>query len=379
MEGVRACGRLHRRSRPSTGSSKWQQHIGDRRGTRPAIVLGRDAHGDAPVHPASSRSRRAARVRRLTWLGSDLCDYNAPLLAHDFSAAASSATSPRCGATSLRLLQRDPRFRFDFVDLQKMPETVGAQRNPFLDIQGARNPSGAYVATLGGDWDEFYAAKRSSATRKTERRQLKHLAEHGDVRFVDVEEHAEIARTLETLISQKSQRLRPHGRRGPVRAAGLSRVLSRYRDRRNVRALTHVSRLDVGATIAATNLGLTLPRLLLSRAVELPRRRDLALRPRPRASARAAAPRDRARLSRDFDFTIGDEPYKRDWSDIEVRLYDHLAAATLRGAVVVAMIDAPTGAPSASSSRRPCSGRPTAKPAKSPGSCAFAEPRPRHL
>ena len=43
---------------------------------------------------------------------------------------------------------------------------------------------------------------------------------------------------------------------------------------------------------------------------------------------------------RDFDFTIGDEPYKRDWADVEVQLYDHLQAATLRGAVVVAMIHA---------------------------------------
>ena len=37
-----------------------------------------------------------------------------------------------------------------------------------------------------------------------------------------------------------------------------------------------------------------------------------------------------------FDFTIGDEPYKRDWSDTELRLYDHLAAVTLRGLMVTA-------------------------------------------
>ena len=67
-----------------------------------------------------------------------------------------------------------------------MPEAVGAQRNPFLDLKVRANPSGAYVAMLGGDWDAFYAAKRSSSTRKRERRQFKHLAEHGEVRFVDV-------------------------------------------------------------------------------------------------------------------------------------------------------------------------------------------------
>jgi CelD/BcsL family acetyltransferase involved in cellulose biosynthesis len=37
-----------------------------------------------------------------------------------------------------------------------------------------------------------------------------------------------------------------------------------------------------------------------------------------------------------FDFTIGDEPYKRDWCDTEMKLYDYLAAATMRGRLVVA-------------------------------------------
>ena len=32
-----------------------------------------------------------------------------------------------------------------------------------------------------------------------------------------------------------------------------------------------------------------------------------------------------------FDFTIGDEPYKRDWCETEQRLHDYSAAVTLRG------------------------------------------------
>jgi CelD/BcsL family acetyltransferase involved in cellulose biosynthesis len=41
-----------------------------------------------------------------------------------------------------------------------------------------------------------------------------------------------------------------------------------------------------------------------------------------------------------FDFTVGDEPYKRDWSDTELRLYDHVAAVTLRGSLTTAMTTA---------------------------------------
>jgi CelD/BcsL family acetyltransferase involved in cellulose biosynthesis len=35
-----------------------------------------------------------------------------------------------------------------------------------------------------------------------------------------------------------------------------------------------------------------------------------------------------------FDFTIGDERYKRDWCDTELKLYDYVAAATWRGAFI---------------------------------------------
>ena len=34
-----------------------------------------------------------------------------------------------------------------------------------------------------------------------------------------------------------------------------------------------------------------------------------------------------------FDFTIGDELYKKTWADIEMKLYDHLAAVTIPGLV----------------------------------------------
>jgi CelD/BcsL family acetyltransferase involved in cellulose biosynthesis len=41
-----------------------------------------------------------------------------------------------------------------------------------------------------------------------------------------------------------------------------------------------------------------------------------------------------------FDFAVGDELYKRDWCDIELNLYDHLAAATARGAIAMALVGA---------------------------------------
>ena len=314
--------------------AKWQQRIGSLGGTRPAIVLGRSEGGALLfILPLAIETR--GPIRRLIWLGSELCDYNAPLIARDFWAHVGDFTE--LWGKVLRLLRSDPRLHFDLVDLQKMAETVGSERNPLLSLKSLPNASSAHVATLGRDWQEFYKAKRSSETRKKERKQLRRLGELGDVRFIDVGDKPEIARTIGTLMQQKSKAFARMGvedlfARPGYRAFWLDAATT-------LRGVTHVSRLDVGSTIAATSLGLThrgCYYLVLSSYHD-----GEVMRFGPgRAHLHELLRHAIEHGIRDFDFTIGDESYKRDWADIEVRLYDHLQAATLRGAVVVAMMSA---------------------------------------
>src|SRR5436190_15799031 len=62
----------------------WQRHIGARCGTIPAIVVGRDADGQI-LFILQLAVETQGLTRRLTWLGAQTCDYNAPLLAEHFS------------------------------------------------------------------------------------------------------------------------------------------------------------------------------------------------------------------------------------------------------------------------------------------------------
>ena len=312
----------------------WQRCIGARRGTVPAIVLGRDADGQL-LFILQLAIETEGLTRRLTWLGSQLCDYNAPLLAEQFSARMSAERFLLAWQDVIKLLRANPRLRFDLIDLQKMPEAIGPQRNPFLDLQVLAHPSGAYVATLGRSWDEFYAAKRSSSTRKKERKQLKQLAEHGEVRFVDVTDEADIRRTLETLFEQKSRAFARMGVDDLFARPGRRDFFLAIATDPAMRDIIHVSRLDVGATMAATNVGLRFRDcyyLILSSYDD----GELA-----RLGPGRAHLHELLRYAIDagfhrFDFTVGDEPYKRDWSDTELRLYDHLAAVTLKGSLAMA-------------------------------------------
>jgi CelD/BcsL family acetyltransferase involved in cellulose biosynthesis len=314
--------------------SKWQRHVGAPAGVRPVIVTGCDADGTC-LFLLPLAIERAGLLRRLVWLGSAICDYNGPLLAQRFSARIGPAGFPALWRAILGRLRAEARFRFDYVDLSKMLETVGGQPNPFLALPVRVNASSAWVATLGDSWEAYYAAKRSGPTRKKERKQLKQLGEHGAVRFVDVAGVAERERTMETLIGQKIGAFARMGVRNPLQHEGYRAF---YRDVAADPAtggLAHLSRLDVGDVPAATALGLTAGGtyyLVLSSYEDGP----LARLGPGRAHLHELICHAIGHGFRRFDFTIGDEPYKRDWADVVLRPHDHIAAATLPGAVMVA-------------------------------------------
>ena len=314
----------------------WQRHVGNLRGTLPAIVTGREADGEL-LFILQLAIETGGLARRLVWLGSALCDYNAPLIARSFGAHVSAERFLLAWREAIALLQSERRLRFDLVDLEKMPEQIGEQRNPFIDLVVRKHPSGAYVADLPRDWETLYAAKRSSATRKRERRQLRALADHGALGFVDVQDAGERARTIATLLEQKSRVFARMGVVNPFLSAGHREFyLAAARDPA-LRDLVHISRLDVGSKIAAASVGLTFRScyyLILSSYDG----GEIARLGPGRAHLHELMRYAIARQFTRFDFTVGDEPYKRDWADSELALHDHVAAVTARGAAAAAAI-----------------------------------------
>ena len=302
----------------------WQRNIGVRRGVRPALIVGRRADGGLLcIIPLAIE---LGLVRRLTFLGSDLCDYNAPLLAVDFGAAAGDF---RCvWAEICQLVQSQAQLGFDLVELTKMPEAVGSQPNPFCALNVGLHPSGAHLTHLKGSWEEFYQAARSSATRRRDRSKRKKLGEIGEVRFVNPQDRDEIARTLDVLIEQKSNAFAHMGVPNLFAPAG-------HRDfyldlATNTRPMVHVSRLDVGSIWASTNLGLIFRGCYY---YVLASYDDGEV---SRFGPGAAHLRDLFSKAIGsgltvFDFTVGDESYKREWADTTLKLYDYAAAAKPRG------------------------------------------------
>jgi CelD/BcsL family acetyltransferase involved in cellulose biosynthesis len=309
----------------------WQHHVGIRRQVRPAIVLGRDAEGLLFLLPLSIYPGSFART--LEWLGSDLCDYNGPLLAPRISERVDRPRFRKLWAAIVRCLQDDERFHYDFVRLTKMPEQVGGQANLLLVLGVTAHPSAAYLTHLGGSWEEFYAAKRSSATRQRDRTKRRRLADLGAVGLATPKAEGEIVRTLDLLLAQKASALARMGVTNIFANPGHAEFYRALATATASRKLTHVTRLDVGETAASINLGL----VHRGRYYHLLASYDGGETSRFGPGAAHLHDLMQYAIERNcsvFDFTIGDHGYKRDWSDTVLVLYDHVAAATLRGALV---------------------------------------------
>ncbi len=311
--------------------SAWQRCIGSVAGVTPAIVTGRQNNGDV-LFMLPLAIERARFSRRCVFLGHDLCDYNGPLLAPEFPRAFAPTDFANWWRAVETFIQEKQEYRYDVVLLDKMPERIGQQANPLLALATTLNPHCAYRASLGKDWESYYGGKRSSATRSRERTKRRRLADNGELRLVTANDPDERKSALRTLFQQKSRCLAQqdptgvprHGSSNLFTQPGQSNFYLSVAE--TAKSLIHVSRLDVGSTCVAANLGLQFREgyyHVLSSYDDGPLGRFGPGVIHLHELMRYAI----SRGFRYFDFTIGDHPYKLDWADETFKLYDHVAAA----------------------------------------------------
>ena len=306
----------------------WQRHIGTARGVLPAIVVGR-VGGDI-LFIAPLAVERAAGVRRLVWHASGLCDYNAPLLAPDFWNVIGKDTFLAELFPAIKNAVAGKR-RFDLISLTKMTERLGDLANPFVLLCAQSNASGAHIMRLGDDWESFYVAKRSSSTRRKDRTKLKRLQEIGAVRFATARSADEVNRDLDALFAQKSKALSAVGAPDFLASPGVTEFFREVATTEG--QFVHVSHLMVGEVIAAVNLGLVFGGRYYYVLT------SYSDGPVSKYGPGAAHLRELFAYAiglgcRVFDFTIGDELYKTEWSDETLRLFDHRSAVTALGWLV---------------------------------------------
>ncbi|HEV2629286.1 MAG TPA: GNAT family N-acetyltransferase [Pseudolabrys sp.] len=311
--------------------STWQEQVGLLNAVAPRVVMGRAANG-AVAFIAPFAIARKSTHRELVWLGSDLNDCNAPLLARGFAQRWDAVADlwPRV----LDCIRGFSDSAFDVVRLEKMPATVAAQANPFAALETTIHPSGYYATPLGSDWETFYTSKRSSSTRRRDRTKRNRLGDFGAVAFSSLPSGPDAVAALDVLVAQKSATFASRGIPNFFAKPGYLAFYRALASSARTGSLVHVSELRVGSEVAAASFCLMFGGryyYLLSSYTD----KEMA-----RFGPGAVHLHELMRYAigqgvNVFDFTIGDETYKRDWCEETERLYDHIAVASWRGALAV--------------------------------------------
>lgn len=304
----------------------WQKCVGEREGIRPAIVVIRASAGVPAMLLPLGLAQRGG-ITRLGWLGGRITDYHGPLLAPDWRAMLNGRPFAGIWAAVRRRLPAH-----DLVFLEKQPERIGSQPNPFLELPCVPHPSNAHHATLSGSYNAFLDSHRSADSRRRDRSRERRLAQLGALNFRVAHDPADARHIAAVMLRQKSLALHRLGAYDLCGDSGHRDLMEQLCAHHTSSGLVQFRALEIGAHIVATMFGLT----YRGRYYGLMRSYDPAY---ARYSPGTLLQHRliewcAANAIHTVDFTIGDEDYKNAWCDQELRMYDCIQATSARGHLI---------------------------------------------
>lgn len=304
----------------------WYSHIGKEQSIQPCLVsIYTDSGEPLCFFPFGIWQKGSLSV--LSWMGGILIDYGAPIISPAMQKEA-------CDIDFIYIWEAviDRLPPVDAIWLTKIPEEINGYRNPFCDLKCHQYHSNAHYVRLSGDWEAFYASHTSSRKRSKDRRNQRRLSEVGQILFSitdgsDEDLYREITRAM---IVQKERQYRdkmapnylePEYQKKFFINPGVDLLRS---------GRLHVAGLYVNNSIVATHWGFSfkgryyyfMPSIEKGNLTKYSPGRLLLLH-----LFRWCLKND----MKFFDFTIGDEPYKDDWCDSELSLYQYFRPHTFKG------------------------------------------------
>lgn len=226
---------------------------------------------------------------------------------------------------------RDARPDVDLVILERQHPQREGTANPFSGMATMRSPNVSLAVDLSGGFDAMLARRNGKRKRKKYRLQLRRFDEAGGFRLIEARAPEEVERLISEFYVMKAARFRKHG---IADVFGTQQVQAFFR-RLFLGALGRqplpfaLYGVEVGGEIRSVNGFSVLPDGLVCEFCAM---RDDDLHISPGFFLDYATMELACERGMDvYDFSVGDEEYKRSWCDIETWQFDTLLPLTARG------------------------------------------------
>ena len=198
------------------------------------------------ILPLGIQKRGFARL--LIWLGGNITDYQGPLLCKNFS---SLVNADQFSGLWNKILAELPQV--DAICLERQPNSMTVQSNPFIFSSCIQHASSAHQASLTDSIESYIKQRRGSKWISTERRKQKRLEERGKLSFEVAQTESEINLFLDTMVSQKSESYRILGVRNIFSQAGYPGFFQHLSNHHAGDSFVHLSALRLDDQIIATH------------------------------------------------------------------------------------------------------------------------------
>jgi len=301
---------------------------------RPDFLVATATRDGEPVFSVALEVVRKGPLRIAGFMSGRHANGNMPATTAAF---ASAATTADIGAVMAAIGKARPDI--DVVAFERLATEIGGVRNPLLLIPHLQSPNLSLAVSLAGGFDALLARTSGKRKRKKHRSQMRKFETAGGFRRVEAKTEAEADALLDAFFSMKEIRFRK---------MGITNVFAKPEVKTFFRAIFKealreekpsfvLHALDVSGTIrAVTGSSRSADRLICEFGAIADD--NLAF-----ASPGEFLFFDNIQEACDeklsvYDFSVGDEPYKRLWCDIEIRQFDALVPLSLKGRAFAAAL-----------------------------------------
>jgi CelD/BcsL family acetyltransferase involved in cellulose biosynthesis len=249
--------------------------------------------------------------------------------------ATSAAPLARADLDMLITSIGDARPDIDLLSLERVADVIQGRLNPLMLLPHLQSPNPALAIDLSGGFDALLERTNGKRKRKKNRSQTRKFEAAGGFRFIRPRTPDEAARLLDAFFAMKQERFRRMGLTDVFAAPEVRRFFHRL----FAEALADgtpsfiLDGLEVAGQLRAVTGSSHCGDRLVCEFGAI--REDELSRLSPGDflffdNIRRACEEDLAL----YDFSVGDEPYKRLWSDVEITQYDVIVPMSTRGRIL---------------------------------------------